>query len=122
MTAVLPQNESKSQESLWPVSPVLTRSMERRHAEKLGLVTSAVARLPILSIAGVIIFESIQFLKKIWIDTDSPMRDGYRHSAGVTQLVECNLAKVDVASSSLVTRSPYRRSADLVFMQLPSRV
>ena len=25
--------------------------------------------------------------------------------AGVTQLVECNLAKVDVASSSLVTRS-----------------
>jgi hypothetical protein len=26
-------------------------------------------------------------------------------SAGVTQLVECNLAKVDVASSSLVTRS-----------------
>ena len=27
------------------------------------------------------------------------------HSAGVTQLVECNLAKVDVASSSLVTRS-----------------
>jgi hypothetical protein len=26
--------------------------------------------------------------------------------AGVTQLVECNLAKVDVASSSLVTRSP----------------
>ena len=27
-------------------------------------------------------------------------------NAGVTQLVECNLAKVDVASSSLVTRSP----------------
>ncbi len=26
-------------------------------------------------------------------------------NAGVTQLVECNLAKVDVASSSLVTRS-----------------
>lgn len=28
-------------------------------------------------------------------------------NAGVTQLVECNLAKVDVASSSLVTRSLY---------------
>ena len=27
--------------------------------------------------------------------------------AGVTQLVECNLAKVDVASSSLVTRSSF---------------
>ena len=25
--------------------------------------------------------------------------------AGITQLVECNLAKVDVASSSLVSRS-----------------
>jgi hypothetical protein len=29
----------------------------------------------------------------------------HRTNAGVTQLVECNLAKVDVASSSLVTRS-----------------
>ena len=29
------------------------------------------------------------------------------NNAGVTQLVECNLAKVDVASSSLVTRSSF---------------
>gem|GEM_PF-2155139 len=28
------------------------------------------------------------------------------HSAGVTQLVECNLAKVDVEGSSPFTRSP----------------
>ena len=29
----------------------------------------------------------------------------FRHSAGVTQLVECNLAKVDVEGSSPFTRS-----------------
>lgn len=30
---------------------------------------------------------------------------GFRTSAGVTQLVECNLAKVDVAGSNPVSRS-----------------
>ncbi len=32
------------------------------------------------------------------------MQTNFLTNAGVTQLVECNLAKVDVASSSLVTR------------------
>ena len=35
-----------------------------------------------------------------------------RSAAGVTQLVECNLAKVDVAGSNPVSRSK-KRSADL---------
>ena len=33
------------------------------------------------------------------------LRYAFRSCAGVTQLVECNLAKVDVASSNLVSRS-----------------
>jgi hypothetical protein len=36
----------------------------------------------------------------------------YLHSAGVTQLVECNLAKVDVASSNLVTRFPSAKATE----------
>ena len=34
------------------------------------------------------------------------------HNAGIAQLVEHNLAKVGVASSSLVSRSKERRSPD----------
>ena len=44
------------------------------------------------------------FLKKA-LTSHQTHRKKAPHSAGVTQLVECNLAKVDVASSSLVTRS-----------------
>jgi hypothetical protein len=44
------------------------------------------------------------------IDNRSPGRDNINtalafRSAGVTQLVECNLAKVDVAGSNPVSRS-----------------
>ena len=44
--------------------------------------------------------------------------------AGVTQLVECNLAKVDVASSSLVSRSiplPVRDSTPIPGSAVPFR-
>ena len=45
---------------------------------------------------------------KILVDTKAgAIYRGNPANAGVTQLVECNLAKVDVASSSLVTRSPF---------------
>ena len=41
------------------------------------------------------------------VDTETgSIYRGNPANAGVTQLVECNLAKVDVASSNLVTRSP----------------
>jgi hypothetical protein len=42
-------------------------------------------------------------------------------TAGVAQLVEHHLAKVDVASSSLVTRSMFRRSRKLNPMMLRAR-
>jgi hypothetical protein len=37
------------------------------------------------------------------------VENGYLPSAGVTQLVECDLAKVDVAGSNPVSRSKYSK-------------
>lgn len=58
------------------------------------------------------------FEKSGVLDSVATVLENKRYTiwAGVTQLVECNLAKVDVASSSLVSRSiplPFRGSASI---------
>lgn len=60
------------------------------------------------------------------LDSAATVLENKRYTiwAGVTQLVECNLAKVDVASSSLVSRSiplPVRDSTPIPGSAVPFR-